>query len=281
MIETVLVLGATGLLGGAVVRHLRDAGIAVRVLVRSEEKAHRLLGDSATILAGDVRDQADLERALHGCDGVHISLDPAVEYEAAAGVVKLSATHPLKRITYVSGTTVAEQNRWFPMVNTKLKVEALLRDSGVPYTIFCPTWFMEMLSNFVREERAVMIGKHHPDYHWLAVDDFARMVTAAYQAEAAANKRFTLHGPEAISLKDAILRYRDALAPEITKLTVMSPQMAGLVARLTGNQRLRDVVPFLAYLQKVGELGDPAEANAVLGAPEITLDRWLEMRQQT
>jgi len=33
------------------------------------------------------------------------------------------------------------------------------------------------------------------------------------------------------------------------------------------------------YFDKVGEMGDPAEANAILGAPGITLDDWMEQRQ--
>ena len=34
----------------------------------------------------------------------------------------------------------------------------------------------------------------------------------------------------------------------------------------------------VSYLETVGERGDPTEANAILGAPEITLDQWLRMR---
>jgi hypothetical protein len=35
----------------------------------------------------------------------------------------------------------------------------------------------------------------------------------------------------------------------------------------------------MAYFDKVGEMGDPTEANQLLGAPETTLDEWIEKRK--
>jgi hypothetical protein len=35
----------------------------------------------------------------------------------------------------------------------------------------------------------------------------------------------------------------------------------------------------MAYFDKVGELGDPTEANQILGAPTTTLDAWIERRK--
>lgn len=36
-----------------------------------------------------------------------------------------------------------------------------------------------------------------------------------------------------------------------------------------------------AYFDRVGELGDPSEANDLLGAPTTTLDDWLEQKRQS
>ena len=35
----------------------------------------------------------------------------------------------------------------------------------------------------------------------------------------------------------------------------------------------------MAYFEKVGEMGDPTEANQLLDAPTITLDAWIEHRK--
>ena len=65
------VTGATGLLGNNLVRALHAAGHSVRALVRSPEKAARVLGDSgAEVVAGDMEDVAAFAPALDGCDVV-------------------------------------------------------------------------------------------------------------------------------------------------------------------------------------------------------------------
>jgi hypothetical protein len=56
---------------------------------------------------------------------------------------------------------------------------------------------------------------------------------------------------------------------------------AQLIAKLTGREELANATRLIAYFDKVGELGDPAEANALFGAPSITLDEWFEMQKPT
>ncbi|MGD8819089.1 MAG: NAD(P)H-binding protein, partial [Anaerolineae bacterium] len=143
--KRILVLGGTGMLGGPVARRLRADGFEVRLLARDPEKARTMFGDSFEIVAGDVTDVSSLERGLAGCEGVHISVGGVVDKLSAENVVALAPGLGLKRITYVSGATASEENRWFPMTAQKLDAEKAISGCGVPYTIFCPTWPMEQL----------------------------------------------------------------------------------------------------------------------------------------
>jgi hypothetical protein len=52
---------------------------------------------------------------------------------------------------------------------------------------------------------------------------------------------------------------------------------ARLAARLLRNDDFADVTRLVAYLDVAGEHGDPSEANALYGAPTITLDDWCKM----
>lgn len=72
--------------------------------------------------------------------------------------------------------------------------------------------------------------------------------------------------------------YCRALHPEISELRSTPYWLLRLIARLTGNRRMRAGIEMVAYLEKVGERGDPTEANAILGAPTTTLDQWLRVR---
>ncbi len=279
MSRPILVLGATGLLGEPVAHQLRDAGFIVRVMSRSGQSARLRFPEPFEVVKGDALDPADVERALTGCDAVHISIDHDLEDECIAHVVEAARAQKLSRITYVSGTTVCEENRWFPLVERKLKSEHAICTSGIDYTIFCPGWFMEMLPRFVPGRRAIVFDTPTRRWHIVALQDFARMVARSYRQPEAVNRRFHIHGPEALTVLEAVQAYVRALRPEIRTVRRVPYWLVRLSAWLGRNAERQAGVRMVSYLERVGERGDPAEANTILGAPAITLDRWLEMRK--
>jgi len=68
--ETVLVVGSTGLVGGAAVRALAAAGHQVRALVRRPDAAHRFVGPGLSAVVGDLTGQGDWEAILAGVTAV-------------------------------------------------------------------------------------------------------------------------------------------------------------------------------------------------------------------
>lgn len=279
MTNQVLVLGATGLLGQPVARCLVDKGHRVRILVRSIEKARQMFGNTVEIVAGSALNRGDIQSAMIGCDAVHINLTQESELTAVQHIIELASENHLERITYVSATTVCEENRWFELVDVKMHAEEALRQSGIPHTIFCPTWVMETLFNFIHGNRAAsIIGKNPPLLHFFAAADFGRMVAASYDDNRALGKRLFVHGPEGIALPDALERFIKTCHPGL-KLMRLQLWQAKLIAKLTGREGLSYVTQLIAYFDQVGELGDPAEANALFGAPTITLDEWFKMPQ--
>ncbi len=276
----ILVLGGTGMLGAPAVRRFLDDGFDVRVFVRDPVRVRALFGQTVDLVAGDVGNVKALERAMEGCAAVHVSIGGEVDRESAENVALLAPRMGTLRIGYVSGSTVCEENGWFPMVAAKLAAERAVEESGVPWTIFRPTWPMEQLPNFVRLGRPMVIGALPTPYHFFAAADMARMLSAAYQSEAAEGKRLYVHGPEALRVKDAVERYARHLDLQTREATVMSIRKAKVIGFLTGNRRLRGAAALMAYFEKVGEPGDPAEADEILGAPTTTLDEWLAGRAE-
>jgi NADH dehydrogenase len=279
MSKRILVLGGTGMLGKPVVDQLRKDGFQVRVLARDVEKTKAQFDGSIEVVQGDVVDIGRLEPALEGCYGVHISVGGEVDQVSAENVATLAPKLGVERITYISGATVAEKNRWFPMVAQKLNAEEAIRSCGVDFTIFCTTWPMEQLPRFARNGKPSLMGKQPLPVHFFAAEDLARMVSKAYQLDEAKNKRFYVYGPEAMTMKTALERYCAVFHPEVEKISVMPLWLAKLLGMLTGNEMLKFASGLMGYFDKTPEVGDPSKTNEIFGAPETTLDAWMEAKK--
>lgn len=278
MNEKILVLGGTGMLGRPTAQRLQADGFRVRLLARDLEKTRQLFDETFEVVPGDVTDSASLEKAMTGCQGVFLSIGGPVDQLSAENVAALAPSLGVEHIIYLSGSTVKESNRWYPMTAQKLNAEEAIRACGVSYTILCPTWPMEQLPRFVREGRATVIGVLPDPWHWFAADDLARMVSNAFQRQPARGKRLYIHGPEGIPVKDALEHYCQVFHPEIESVAVLPIEAAQAMAESSGSVFIKVFAEMMDYFKKAGEPGDPAEANQILGAPTITLDEWMNQR---
>ncbi|MBI5873754.1 MAG: NAD(P)H-binding protein [Candidatus Omnitrophica bacterium] len=287
MKQLILVVGATGMLGEPVARQLEKDGYAVRVLARNPEKAKAKLGDSFELVRGDVEVPSSLEKAIEGCFGVHINLRGGpkaedferIEHRGTVNVVDVSARLGVQRITYLSGAAVFEKNSWFPSVKAKLQAESAIRESGVPYSIFCATHFMESLSLAIRGKRASVIGQQPHPLHWLAASDYAKMVSKSFRLPEAANKRFFVYGPEALTMTEALKKYCSIVHPGV-KVSSVPIWLLSLIGMVSFNAELQFIAELMRFFEKVGEGGEPTEANRLLGTPTTTLEQWCDRQRK-
>lgn len=287
MRHTILVVGATGILGEPVARQLQKDGYSVRVLTRNPERARTKLGGSFDFIRGDVLDISSLERAIEGCFGIHISLRGGpgakdferVEHHGTANIAKVSIKAGVKHLTYLSGAAVFEEYSFYHIVRGKLQAESAIRESGVPYTIFCATHFMESLSRFIRGGRAVIVGRQPHPLHWLAAGDYARMVSKAFQIAEAKNKRFFVFGPEALTTLEALRTYCSIVHPGV-KIYSMPIWLFTAICTVSLNAELKFIAELMRFFEDVGEgKGNPGEANRLLGKPTTTLKQWCNERR--
>lgn len=279
MDKVILVIGGTGLIGEHIARRLKEDGYRVRVMARDGNKARKMFDESFEIAIGDVKDTNSLEKSLDGCFGVHMNLTEDVEQLGAENVAYVAPKKGVERITYTAGVNAVKENAWFPLVKGKLLAEKAIRESGIPYTIFCPTFFMESIQRLIRRNRAFVFGKKPVLYHLVAVEDYARMVSISYRLEEAANKKLFVHGPEAVTMYEALRRYCSVFRPEIRKISTMPFWLVRLIATVRRDKQMRFGGELISLSEEVGEGGDPTEANRVLGAPQITLDEWIRRRK--
>lgn len=283
MKQTILVVGATGMLGEPVARQLQEDGYIVRVLAQNPIEAKKKLGEYFDIIKGDVEDLSSLEKALKGCFGVHINLRGGpkaesfyrIEHQGTANIAMVAVKMGVQRLTYLSSAAAFEENAWFPSVGAKLRAEAAIKESGISYTIFCPTHFMESLPLYIRNNRASIIGKQPNLLHWVAASDYAKMVSKAFRLPEATNKRFFIYGPEALSMREALVKYCSIVCPNI-KVSSTPIWLLSLIGKVSFNAELQFITELMKFFEKTSEGGDPAEANTLFGTPTTTLEQWCE-----
>jgi uncharacterized protein YbjT (DUF2867 family) len=285
--QTILVIGATGTVGAPVARQLREDGHHMRLLVRDPTRAAAQFGSGFEYIQGSVEERETVKQALSGCTGVHISLqagsNPAdierVEHLGTLRVIELAAQQQLAHLTYVSGMFVgAEVGSAMLDDHTKRSVEQALQQSGIPSTIFKPTYFMDNLPKQLQGKRAMILGKQPHPLHLVAASDFGRMVSRAFQVPEATNKIFYIQGPEALSMVEALHLYCTMLEPE-KQVTTIPLWLMSVVDMLFLRRKMRRTLQIMQVLQHAGEFGDPSEANRILGAPTTTLRAWCEQQR--
>ncbi len=282
--KKILVIGGTGMLGKPVAQQLKAEGFNVRLLARNPDKAQKLLGDGYEIVKGDVDNVAALRTALTGVDGVHISLKGGpseadfdrMDHLATRDIAQTAKELGVGRVTILSAYAVSEEKADTPESSSKLKGEAALKSSGVPYTIFRASWFMESLPMFVQGKSMSLIGNQIHALHWIAVEDYARMVSKSYQTGETLNKELYIFGPEAYTMGDAMKIYADYTG---VKVSPISTKMLSIMGALTFNTDWKSTAVLMKHYENWGEDGSPDEANRLLGAPRITLKEWCEKKE--
>ena len=204
----VLVTGATGQQGGAVVQALLARGHRVRGLTRNTESAsaQRLAARGVEVVAGDFTDQDSLVRATTGVDTIYAMSTPfekGMEAETAQGLAITDAAKQtgVGHLVY-SSVSDADRATGIPHFDSKYAVEEAIRASGVPFTISAPVFFMD---NFLQpwmglDPAAGTLSMALPGTRALqqiAVADIGAFATALVERrEAVFGQRFNIAGDE-------------------------------------------------------------------------------------
>jgi uncharacterized protein YbjT (DUF2867 family) len=199
---------ATGQQGGAVVRHLRAAGVPVRALTRDPEadKARSLRADGVEVVRGDLTDRDSLDGLIDGVTGVFSVATPfqeGLDAEIVQGKTLAEAARDAGVGHYVySSVGGADRDSKVPHFESKWEIEKHLRGLGLPLTVVRPVYFFENFGGWAMQPAedgyslAMPLSPDRP-LQAVAVDDIGAFVAMAFaDPEAWIGREFELAGDE-------------------------------------------------------------------------------------
>jgi NADH dehydrogenase len=245
---TVIVLGGTGFVGRQVVAQLVDAGHRVVVVTRRRAKARELfLLPTVDVVEGDVFDGAALARMAAGADAM-INLVGILNeggrntfarahVELARTAVAACRTAGVARLLHMSALAVAPDapSRY---LRSKAEAEAIVRASGLAWTIFRPSVifgaedrFLNLFVELGRLLPVIALGGASARFQPVWVGDVAYCFAYAATDDATIGQSYELAGPQVYTLRE-LVTWTLATAGIPRPILPLSPALAGLQARV-------------------------------------------------
>jgi uncharacterized protein YbjT (DUF2867 family) len=189
--HAVLVTGATGRQGGAVVRHMLLKGWKLRAVTRdpNSHAAHALTQKGVEVVQGDLEDPTSIARAAAGVYGIYSVQDfwavgAKREVQQGKNVADAAKKAGVKHFVY-SSVGGAERNTGIPHWESKWEVEKHIRSLRLPATVFRPVTFMEgyyidQVEIGILKGKLVDAVRGDKPYQTIATDDIGAFVALAF-----------------------------------------------------------------------------------------------------
>jgi uncharacterized protein YbjT (DUF2867 family) len=226
----ILVVGATGMVGGMIVDGLLAQGRPVRALVRSTESGADFGARGAETVVGDLKDRASLDRACAAVDVVITTANSAsragednpqtVEEQGNRNLVDAARAAGVSHFVFTSALGSAVDSP-VPFLRGKAMAEQYLTASGLTYTILMPNLFMEVwcpniVGRAVLAGRPVtLLGQGKRQHSMISAADVAAFAVAAAGKDSAHNRVLVLGGPQPVTWHDVVAAYERVLGRQL------------------------------------------------------------------
>src|SRR5262245_40072759 len=274
--ETTLVTGGTGFVGGHVVRALRREDRPVRCLVRDPRRAEGLGSAGCELAEGDMTDPPSLARAVDGVEAVvhlvAIRQGKKEEFErimtqGTRDLLAAARAAAVRRFVLMSALGVSEQTKdLVPYYGAKWEMERAVQGSGLPYVIFRPSFVFApdggILTTFRKLAKLApvtpIIGSGEQRIQPIWAEDVAAHFVRALDLDAATGRTFELGGPDVVSWNEFWVRLKQALG--VRRPSIHVP-MGFMRANALVTERLPGDIPLTRDLLKMMEAGDNVVTN--------------------
>jgi NADH dehydrogenase len=273
----ILVVGATGQLGGLITRTLLDRGRPVRALIRRAPGDVAVPAGAETVV-GDLKDPASLAVACRGVSAVVTTANSvgrtgadtveSVDSRGNHDLVDAAAAAGVRRFVFVSALGASPDSP-VPFLRAKAETEQHLRASGMDWTILQPNLFMDIWVPAVvggpalAGEPVTIVGQGSRRHSFVAARDVAAYAVAALDHVQAAGRELVIGGPQPLSWQDVVSTFEEILGREVpTRSVPLGTIVPGLPDAVSG---------VLTALETYDSPLDMTEPSRTFGVPPSTL----------
>ena len=238
----ILVVGATGILGGLITQRLLANGKDVRVLLRCNSPAEQmapqgmatspkaLIAAGAKPVYGDLKDRISLDAACKGIETVITTANSAmrsgedtvdsVDRLGNRNLIAAAKAAGVQQFIFVSFLGASPDNP-VPLFQAKAEAEELLRKSGIPFTIVAPNFYIESWAGMVvgmplqARQPVTLVGTGERKHSMISVGDVAAFAVAAVGHPAAVNQRLALGGPYPVTWLGVVEAFGKVVGQEL------------------------------------------------------------------
>ena len=231
MAGKILVTGATGNIGGEIVRLLKDKNADLVAATSSRSI------DGVDSVALNFSDTQSLEAAMQGISTLFMVLANHPDMITwGKNVIDTAKKCGVKHIVR-SGGSLADGNSSIAVRKVLAETDQYLKESGIDYTITAPNYFMQNFINFHGDDYkngSLYLPAGDGKVAWVDVRDIAAVnVDVLLNPEKYRNQTLTITGPTALSYATAVAVLNDVLGKN-TKYVAVSDEDA--ITAMTGMQ---------------------------------------------
>ena len=272
----ILITGAAGKTGRAVIRALVTRGQAVRALVHRPEQAQPVkeLGVQQ-VITGDLNDAAAVGQAARGSQAIYHICPNTHPDEAAIGQVVMAAARSAGVQHFVYHSVLHPQVEAMPHHWLKMRVEEQLFESGLSYTILQPAAYMQNVlaqwSSITQEGIYPVPYRAETRLGMVDLDDVAEAAAVVLTEAGHTGAAYELASAEALSQIEVASALADSLGrPVCAKTVAVETWEQRARASGLGSYQIETLVKMFRYYEEHGFWGNPHVLSWLLGRPPTT-----------
>ncbi|WP_138754178.1 SDR family oxidoreductase [Paenibacillus sinopodophylli] len=289
--DSILVYGAGGVQGGAVASKLVEEGHTVHTIVRSSDKAAQLQEQGITAFVGDLSDAASLIPAHQGVNKVFLVMPVDYDLERnqqfIRNTVDAAKEANVKLLVFNTSGFFTDEVTGVAAYDIKKEAIAYLKQSGVPFIILQPTFYMEnfLIPGVVDNQTLAYPVPADSPIAWISMEDAATYSVHALKHPELAGQALPIVGPEALSGNQLAERFSVVLNRKIQfyslPVEVFNEALSPMLGKETA-EGLADSYKWLGLSNHFLLLPKPEQVSDELrsAAPGTPLTEWVKQAVQ-